>query len=377
MSVNHIKSILVQGIRNIPGWRTNRKIVLFESDDWGSIRMPSKEAYESLLRAGIRVNECPYDRYDALESGTDLSNLFDILSGFKDQHGSYPVITANTLVANPDFEKIRDNYYDKYHYEIFTATYQKYSSQSNTFSVLGQGINESLFYPQFHGREHLNVLRWMRALQSGLPEVRLAFDMNLFSVTSYGLRGTPEAYLQAFEADELSDIEYHKTIIADGLRIFRETFGFSSKSFIAPNYIWHYDLDTVLSANGIRYFQGKGYRKIPTIDRNTILRYSLGKRNELNQVYLRRNCLFEPSSYARDWVDTCLKEISISFLLRKPAIIETHRLNYIGSIVPENRERNLALLRELLNKILRKWPEVEFFNSEQLGDLIDLKNMPG
>jgi len=25
-------------IANIPGWRTNRKIIVIESDDWGSIR---------------------------------------------------------------------------------------------------------------------------------------------------------------------------------------------------------------------------------------------------------------------------------------------------------------------------------------------------
>lgn len=28
---------------NLPGWHTRRKIVVIESDDWGSIRMPSKE----------------------------------------------------------------------------------------------------------------------------------------------------------------------------------------------------------------------------------------------------------------------------------------------------------------------------------------------
>ena len=36
-------------ITNIKGWRTNRKIVVIESDDWGTIRMSSKEAFNSLL----------------------------------------------------------------------------------------------------------------------------------------------------------------------------------------------------------------------------------------------------------------------------------------------------------------------------------------
>ncbi|MDZ7634132.1 MAG: hypothetical protein U5L72_06700 [Bacteroidales bacterium] len=36
-------------------------------------------------------------------------------------------ITANTLLANPDFEKIRETDFAKYHYEIFTDTYKRYS----------------------------------------------------------------------------------------------------------------------------------------------------------------------------------------------------------------------------------------------------------
>ena len=37
----------------LPGWRTKRKLIVLESDDWGSIRMPSVEAYNNLQKAGI------------------------------------------------------------------------------------------------------------------------------------------------------------------------------------------------------------------------------------------------------------------------------------------------------------------------------------
>ena len=36
---------IFHNLLSIPGWRTNRHIVVIESDDWGSIRMPSKEVY--------------------------------------------------------------------------------------------------------------------------------------------------------------------------------------------------------------------------------------------------------------------------------------------------------------------------------------------
>jgi len=41
--LKEIKKIAMRNVANIPGWRTDRKIVVIESDDWGAIRMPSKE----------------------------------------------------------------------------------------------------------------------------------------------------------------------------------------------------------------------------------------------------------------------------------------------------------------------------------------------
>ena len=38
------------------GWKTDRKIVVIESDDWGSIRMPRREVYEMSLKKGYRVD---------------------------------------------------------------------------------------------------------------------------------------------------------------------------------------------------------------------------------------------------------------------------------------------------------------------------------
>ena len=102
----------------------------------------------------------------------------------------------------------------------------------------------------------------------------------------------------------------------------------------------------------------------------THLRF-LGKQNKLGQLYLSRNAGFEPSQFPdQDNVNTCLKSIETLFRLNKPATISTHRVNYIGWLHPENREETLRQLKILLAEIVKRWPDVEFMTSDELGDLI-------
>ncbi len=72
-----------------------------------------------------------------------------------------------------------------------------------------------------------------------------------------------------------------------------------------------------------------------------------------------------------DVVGECLKDISNAFFWNKPAIITTHRLNFIGALEPENRIRNLNAFSQLLGEIISKWPEAEFMNTVQLGSFIE------
>ena len=110
----NIKKIISNHLVNIQGWRTNRKIVVFESDDWGSIRMPNKQAFDNLLNKGVPVNKSSYCLYDNLCSVEDIELLFNVLRKHKDSLGKKPVITANVVVANPDFKKITETNFGNY-----------------------------------------------------------------------------------------------------------------------------------------------------------------------------------------------------------------------------------------------------------------------
>ena len=97
-----------------------------------------------------------------------------------------------------------------------------------------------------------------------------------------------------------------------------------------------------------------------------------GQKNEFNQRFLMRNVFFEPTINPNfRWEQDCLNRIEIAFRWKKPAIISSHRLNYIGSLHPENRAQNLIRLQLLLEAVIKKWPEVRFVSSDELGDLMN------
>ncbi len=336
--------------------------------------MPSKEVFDDLIRERYRVDLCPYTSFDSLASEKDLEQLFYVLMEFKDRNGFHPVITANAVMANPDFEKIRQNRFSEYIYKRFTDTLKKYPDHSGSFNLWKQGKEENLFYPQFHGREHLNVRAWMDALDNKKSKYRSVFDREIFWLGAGEEDKTDVSIRAAFDAQSAVDIEDHKKIIEEGLDLFEEIFGYRSESFIAPNFVFSGGLNSILYDGGVKYIQGMKYQKLPKLERNKneLVRHFQGERNHSGQFYLVRNCVFEPSQFPESYdnVEECLKGIKNAFLWRKPAIISAHRLNFIGHIVPENRERNLKLFRELLKSILVQWPEVEFMTSAQLGDLI-------
>lgn len=366
--MSSIKRKIVSNAKNILGWRSKRKLVVFESDDWGSIRMPSKLVYNKFIKKGFIVDQSEYNRFDCLECNDDLSNLFDILSGHKDKNGQSAVFTANCIMANPDFDKIKNSGFNNYYHEHFTSTLKEYPNHDKVYKLWQDGMEYGIFHPQFHGREHVNIYRWMKALQSDSEEIKFSFDQR----TTFSGKGDYN-YMEALDCIQSDELEGLKIILSEGLQMFKNTLGYSSKSFIPPSYIWHSSIEKTLSENGVRFIQGLPFQFIPTGtfgDYKKKFRY-LGQRNSLGQINLVRNCAFEPSlSYKSDWVDYTLHSIEKAFRWGKPAIICSHRINYIGHIEESNRSCNLKILKELLLNITKKWPDVEFITSDELGEII-------
>ena len=146
--------------------------------------MPSKEVYNRLLNRGIRVDKCHYCINDSLETVKDLSELFEVLVSVTDSRGNSAIITANTVVTNPDYDKIKESNFNEYHYKLITESYKEFEDSANSFDLMKEGNQKGLLSLQSHGREHLNISRWMHYLQNDYPETKFAFDNRVYGIST-------------------------------------------------------------------------------------------------------------------------------------------------------------------------------------------------
>lgn len=335
--------------------------------------MPSLEAREKLISKGVPLGDSRYNLVDTLENREDLSMLFELLQEFRDVRDKPPLFTFNTVMGNPDFSKIEKNHYSKYYFQSFTDSYREYYGE-NLIDLWAKAMDEELMVPQFHCREHLNVSLWMKALQMDAGSTRAGCSSRFYGMKNCETTDPNQAhFLCTYWPESEADFMQKAEILIDGLTQFKKLFGFPSRSFVASNYVYPPELEHVLHENGVYYIQGQRGHISPALTGSdyTIKRNYIGQQNQLGQIYTIRNCIFEPSLMPeKDCVGECLKEIQNAFFWRKPAIISSHRANYVSEISTANRDSGLRQLKKLVSGILETWPEVEFMDSSTLGNTI-------
>lgn len=350
-------------------FKPGKKIVVFETDDWGSIRSCSAKDIVKLNRLNKSIADDPYIQNDTIASAEDLSGLFEILASVKDKNGLPAKMTFNVCVANPDFDKIASNNFESFFYEEFTETIGKMPDGDLVKRLWKVGIENNLFAPQLHGREHLHALMWLKELREGNNELLTAFKLGVsgipYTPLARGRRHNLQAALDRYGFSE--EASFQKQWLEDANRIFIKHFGFTSLTFIPPAYTWHSDISAQLMSFGIKGIQGiklqyhpkgKGYQRK--------IRYT-GQNGPAGLVNLVRNAFFEPSIVpGKDWVDKALFNISKAFDKGEAAIVGCHRINFIGRLNPANRDNNLQMFTRLLKKIVTIWPDVEFKSSNEL-----------
>lgn len=366
------KEKLAKNYINARGWKSNQKYLIIESDDWGAIRMPSLEIYSELIENDIPVDKFSFDKHDSLESQDDLKALYNTLEKFTDTSGNPAVLTAYHVVANPNFEKIEATGRNEYHYESILETYNRFPHTKQVPEIIKEGIKKGIYIPQFHGREHIHVKRWMEAINSDSEKEQLAYNHKAIIWTGSIKDKNPycKDYFKGFDFSSVSEHKEIEQIHRNGLKMFKEIFGMDSISFTAQGSVWGDHILNMLNEEGVCLLGGQqlipdyngGYNKVNKF---------WGSKNQFGQIHWRRNCMFEPARNQNfPWVEKCLTEIEIAFRWGKPAVISAHRENFIGSIFEDNRINSLNKLEELLSKIVHRWPDVQFISSAKLAEIM-------
>jgi hypothetical protein len=366
------KEKLSKNYVNARGWKSKQKYLIIESDDWGTVRMPSRKVYHELIKNDIPIDGFSFDKHDSLESKEDLDELFNTLTSVEDKKGNPAVLTAYHVMANPNFEAIEKNGRKEYVYETILETYKRNLHTKDSHAAIQKGIALGVYIPQFHGREHIHVKRWMEAINSNSCKEQIAFKNQaiIWTDSDQDLHPYKKDYFKGFDFESYLEAKEIEAIHQDGLRLFKEIFGIESITFTAQGSVWGDHLLPMLNEEGVRLIGGQQSHPDGNGGYKTINKY-WGTKNKIGQVHWRRNVLFEPARNQNfDWASKCLAEIEIAFRWGKPAVISSHRENFIGSIFEENREQSLKKLKALLKKVLQKWPDVQFISSAQLAEII-------
>ena len=287
-------------------------------------------------------------------------------------------MTANFAMANPDFDKI-DPINDAYFFEPFTDTYKRYYPDQDVFSCVQDGIKSSCFVPQLHCREHMNVNRWMNDLKQQKYDTVIAFQNHMIGTGTSFSQENPFGYMDAFNSNFTSDAEL-SNIVHEAMELFENTFGKKSETFVASCFVWNDALEKALCEVGVRGIQSGCWQNLPVCtEEGNALRRKLrftGQKNRIGQIYTVRNCTYEPAYQQTPMKSAkeCLDQIMRAFHNRKPAIINSHRFNYIGSINRENARENLKGLSWLLQTIIENIPDAEFISTAELLRIIDRRS---
>jgi hypothetical protein len=368
--IYRLRRTLVNNIKNIPGWRTNRRIVVMECDDWGGIRMPSAEARDAMIKKGLNISDSRFDKYDTLADAEDLERLFTVLESVRDSAGNHAVMTPLVVVANPDFDRIRESEFLEYHYEPFRTTLQRYYPDQDVFRLWQEGLSRGVFIPELHGRDHIAVPFWMKELQAGTRELRTAFDHGYVSLETPGVPEPVSGFRAEFFFENNDQKKLLENAIEDSVKIFTDIFGRCPSTFVPGNGFFHPDFDQFLVKTGVSFLNVM--HRTPYLGVKGELRYKRYVSGQKGKgiTYYTRNCAFEPTENGYTGIDSTLSQIAAAFRWGKPAIISTHRVNFVGAIDRRNRERGLQELKKLLGLILKKWPDTEFKSSGSALDYL-------
>ena len=292
-----------------------------------------------------------------------LTAIIDTLKGFQDSAGRHPVMTIGLILGIPDAAALREHGLDRY--RRITLDDPRYRSMLET---LNHGVQQGVLSLQLHGLEHLSPTSFMKLAEDPQGEVRQWLEGGDGSDTE-----TLPSHLQSRWIDstklpsgaiEPAEIQ---SAVREEMATYTRIFGAPPEVVVPPTFIWNAEVERQWAQHGARIvvtpgrrYTGRNASGQPAgIDR-TMLN---GENGEGGATYVVRDIYFEPSYGHR--AEPTLEAIRKHHHLARPALLETHRFNFIGD--EEKRGQALQETRRLLAAALREFPSVRFIDTATLG----------
>ena len=315
--------------------------------------MPNKETFDFLKAKRFSVDKNNFTKFDTYGSPSDLNELFTVLESVKDFKGNSAKLSPFICLTNPDFKRIKSSDYNNYFYETFDVTLNRIFGPE-ILETWKNGLEKNLFLPEFHGREHFNIPLLLEMLKSNKEAFREAFNEGVVHVPLNSI-GLLNDLAPAYYYRNEGELVYFKDALKEGIGLFKQKINKEPLAFTPPDGIFNQQLEEAFLKTPIRGLVVNRKRLEPQVDgkinkRNYL--YKFGKNNNYGQVYYRRNVKFEPiqESYL---FENVLSGIDAAFRWGKPAVLSSHRINYVSGLDSHHQKFTLKELERLLKKLFK------------------------
>jgi len=359
--------VLIGSSRTTVDWR-RIKAVAFESDDWGLAGfVPDTMALAGLDRHLLNPGRFPEVYWGStLEDSATVIRLADMMVRFRDQDGLPPVFQANYIMSSFAYEQtgsptdsaeVSPPAWEWRRYDLpqLPPLYQRPGMWPAVNSAVARGV----WRPEFHGSFHYD------------PDIRkeaVHQDVTAQFAAERGVLVFPGAS-RTWELGPRRDTADLATELDRSFELFENLFGREPTSIIAPDYVWDGRCEKLWSSRGLNVIQAKREQRHPRLRGGGWVQRFLKVVERVamrfahpGRSYLERNCRLE-AAQTGDWrqiADDCRAEILQAWRRGEPAIVESHRVNYVH-LQPEVAEDGFQAMARLLELLTQDGSEKPLF----------------
>lgn len=324
--------------RALVDWGALRAVVL-ESDDWGLPGfVPDAAALVGLDREALGGTQFP-DVYwrSTLESAADVDALVALLATHRGRD-ALPAVFQPNMILPAELPGPQSPY-----------------ARPDLAEAEARALAAGVWHPELHGASHLDPARQAEILATAGPAV--------LEAARRGVLVFPDSHT-AFELGPRRSLDAVRRSWSPLPERFRDRFGQPARSVIAPDYVWDARHEDLFRDLGLRIVQAKDHQRRKDLGGPPWLHLLRKTWDRLadrwrvrDLVYLDRNAFLETAQdpHPEEVPRRCAAEVRRAWARGEPAIVETHRVNFV-QVDPEAGAEGRRLLDALLTDLDTEGP---------------------